>query len=58
MLSRLQASRCTNGISIGKGAVVTCDVARYCIVAGVPAKLIGQRQRDLTYELNFRKVLG
>lgn len=57
------ASRVTilPGVRIGKGAVVaacsvvTKDVAPYTIVAGVPAKKIGERQRDLRYKLGKRK---
>ncbi|MEJ6981989.1 acyltransferase [Pedobacter sp. P351] len=43
------------GVTIGKGAVVaagavvTKDVMDYSIVAGVPAKVIGQRSRDLDF---------
>lgn len=35
-----------NGAVVGAGAVVTKDVAPYTIVAGVPAKKIGQRFDD------------
>jgi len=51
------------GVSIGEGAVVaagaivTKDVEPYTIVAGNPARQIGDRTRDLTYRLNFRPLL-
>lgn len=56
------ASRATilPGVTIGKGAVVACgavvtkDVAPFCIVAGIPAKVIGMRQNHLTYQLGDR----
>ena len=38
---------------VAAGAVVTKDVLSKAIVAGVPAKVIGQRENDLTYQLNF-----
>lgn len=55
------ASRVTilPGVTIGRGAVVaagavvTQDVAPMAIVAGVPARVIGQRQNPLTYRLAF-----
>lgn len=52
------------GVSIGEGAVIgacsvaTRDVEAFAIVAGVPAKAIGQRRRNLSYELDYRKFLG
>ena len=45
-----------NGITIGEGAVlcagciVTKDVEPFAIVAGIPARKIGERPRDLRYE--------
>ena len=47
------------GVTIGRGAVVGCgsvvtkDVPEKAIVAGVPAKVIGARENDLQYELNY-----
>ena len=48
------------GITIGEGAVVAAgaivnrDVPPYTIVGGIPAKKIGERSRDLRYDLNPR----
>jgi acetyltransferase-like isoleucine patch superfamily enzyme len=50
------------GVNIGEGAVVaagsivTKDVPPYTIVAGIPAKKIGERSRDLRYELSQKNV--
>jgi acetyltransferase-like isoleucine patch superfamily enzyme/glycosyltransferase involved in cell wall biosynthesis len=47
------------GVTIGEGAVVaagsvvTKDVAPYAIVAGVPAKFVKQRTRDLRYRTKY-----
>jgi len=41
------------GAVIGSGSVVTKDVEPYCIVAGNPARKIGERNRDLGYRLNY-----
>jgi maltose O-acetyltransferase len=56
------ASRVTilPGVRIGKGAVVaacsvvTKDVPDMAIVAGVPAKVIGTRESELDYILNYK----
>lgn len=41
------------GAVVAAGAVVTHDVAPYTIVAGVPARPIGVRSRDLKYKLQY-----
>lgn len=46
------------GVHIGEGAVccagcvVTKDVEPYSVVAGIPARKVGERPRNLTYEFN------
>lgn len=42
-----------DGAVVGAGTVVTKPVEPYTIVAGNPAKVIGQRSHSLTYELNY-----
>lgn len=50
------------GVAIGEGAVccagavVTKDVPPYSIVAGIPAKVIGQRTHDLKYEFSGNTI--
>jgi acetyltransferase-like isoleucine patch superfamily enzyme/glycosyltransferase involved in cell wall biosynthesis len=41
------------GAVVGAGALVTRDVKPYTIVGGVPARLLGERPRDLRYRLNY-----
>lgn len=45
------------GAVVGAGAVVTKDVAPFTIVAGVPAKPIGERPRNLDYKCYTTNVL-
>ena len=41
------------GAVVAAGAVVTRDVAPYAIVAGNPARVVGERARDLRYQLRY-----
>ncbi len=47
------------GVTIGEGAIVAAgsvvhrDVAPWSIVSGVPAVPIGERPRDLTYQVDY-----
>jgi acetyltransferase-like isoleucine patch superfamily enzyme len=53
----------TPGIKVGIGAVLganstaTKDIPDYEVHAGSPAKKIGQRSRDLSYQLNYAPYL-
>lgn len=60
------ASRATvlPGVTLGQGAVVACgavvtkDVPDYSVVAGVPARVIGKRNEELSYRLGTRVWFG
>lgn len=44
------------GAIVAAGAIVTKDVPAYAIVAGIPAKVIGQRNHDLKYLFNGQYI--
>jgi maltose O-acetyltransferase len=41
------------GAVVGAGAVVTKDVEPFAIMAGNPARKIGERSKELSYRLNY-----
>lgn len=43
------------GAVVGAGSLVRTDVAPFTMVAGVPAKMIGERPRDIDYTLLHRR---
>ena len=46
----------SSGAVVASGSVVTKTVDAFSIVAGVPAKPIGQRRQDLDYKLGYRRL--
>lgn len=44
------------GAAVGAAAVVTKDVEPFAIVAGNPARKVGERPRDLSYRLQYEPL--
>jgi maltose O-acetyltransferase len=53
----LKGVRVGRGAVISAGSVVTRDVDAYTIVAGVPAKKIGIRRKDIKYTTRYQRFL-
>jgi len=53
----LPGTRLGKGCVVAAGAVVTADVEPYAVVAGVPARKVRLRSRDLSYKLDYRRSL-
>ena len=53
----LPGVRLGRGSAVGAGSVVTKHVAPRMIVAGVPARIIGERRADLDYNPSYRRPL-
>jgi acetyltransferase-like isoleucine patch superfamily enzyme len=51
----LPGVRLGEGCIVAAGAVVTASVPPFSVAAGVPAKIVGLRNRNLTYELGNPK---
>ncbi|WP_371832462.1 acyltransferase [Rhodococcoides fascians] len=52
----LPGVRIGEGAVVAAGSIVTKDVEPFDVVAGIPAKKIGSRNRELTYEWPLRDV--
>jgi maltose O-acetyltransferase len=46
------------GSAVAAGAIVTKNVPAFTIVAGVPARKIGNRPQELDYNCNYRKIFN
>ena len=53
----LPGIRIGEGAVVGAGAIVTKDVEAFSIVAGNPARKIGERNKDLLYQLKYDPLL-
>jgi maltose O-acetyltransferase len=54
----LPGVRLEEGAVAAAGSVVTRDVAAYTVVGGAPAKFMRQRQPNLDYQPDYKKLFG
>jgi acetyltransferase-like isoleucine patch superfamily enzyme len=52
----LPGVKIAKGTVVAAGSIVTKDTEAYSIVGGIPAKKIGERNRDLKYQLGNERI--
>ena len=52
----LHSVKIGKGAVVGAGSIITKDVEPYSVMAGIPAKKVGERNRDLRYDLSSSHI--